>query len=504
MKSFKIEETRLISKIIDNTFNKLVIIGKNGSGKTTFSEKIIASLDSKGIKSYFIKADLNLDKELKNAKDNNLQKLGLLLNELTNFRYEIETKELDNFFKENESFFEFCKKSDSSLSKIQKWMDDNFIDKRIKIADNDSDLKSVKVNKPKIINSNIFELNYNKKINMGSVFNSLTEDAGSGQYFYTILQLINKVLEFYSETREKSLYLIIDEPEKFCHPELIIKIANSLKSINNKIVKVICISHSSLFVNNFINNLDELILLENFNNFFQYSDSLFIENTKDILQKMLEISNKFKTNKNLKNKSLILDKLVQIYKIGINDWFNNWPIKNDFINSLFYEKIILCEGLNDEYFLNCLSLKTNIFILKSFGKFEIPFLKSVLSSFDKKIYVVYDSDINNKNDSKSQERNQFWNEINNILKEKCNINEKNSYGFNYNLESAIEIDLDKDLKNYIPRMNLFINNQKSLSRKMKKIQSILLKSINDFFKSFNEDNIELSDDFNLTKNLELD
>jgi len=52
-------------------------------------------------------------------------------------------------------------------------------------------------------------------------------------------------------------------------------------------------------------------------------------------------------------------------------------------------------------------LKTNIFILKSFGKFEIPFLKSVLSSFDKKIYVVYDSDINNKNDSKSQERNQF-------------------------------------------------------------------------------------------------
>jgi|GEM_PF-1839886 len=198
-------------------------------------------------------------------------------------------------------------------------MDDNFIDKRIKIADNDSDLKSVKVNKPKIINSNIFELNYNKKINMGSVFNSLTEDAGSGQYFYTILQLINKVLEFYSETREKSLYLIIDEPEKFCHPELIIKIANSLKSINNKIVKVICISHSSLFVNNFINNLDELILLENFNNFFQYSDSLFIENTKDILQKMLEISNKFKTNKNLKNKSLILDELVQIYKIGIND-----------------------------------------------------------------------------------------------------------------------------------------------------------------------------------------
>jgi len=120
MKSFKIEETSLISKIIDNTFNKLVIIGKNGSGKTTFSEKIIASLDSKGIKSYFIKADLNLDKELKNAKDNNLQKLGLLLNELTNFRYEIETKELDNFFKENESFFEFCKKSDSSLSKIQK------------------------------------------------------------------------------------------------------------------------------------------------------------------------------------------------------------------------------------------------------------------------------------------------------------------------------------------------------------------------------------------------
>gem|GEM_PF-2354172 len=60
------------------------------------------------------------------------------------------------------------------------------------------------------------------------------------------------------------------------------------------------------------------------------------------------------------------------------------------------------------------------------------------------------------------------------------------------------------MKNYIPRMNLFINNQKSLSRKMKKIQSILLKSINDFFKSFNEDNIELSDDFNLTKNLELD
>lgn len=502
MKNFKIDEKDLVNKILDDIFTKLVIIGKNGSGKTTFSEKIIKILDSKGIKSYFIKADLNLDKELKNAKDNNLQKLGLLLNELTNFRYEIEKEELNKFFEKNERFFEFCKKSEFSLTKIQEWMHNNFIDKKMVIDGTDSDLKAVNVSTPKLISSNIFEVNYYKKINMGSAFNSLTEDAGSGQYFYVILQLINKVLEFYSETREKSLYLIIDEPEKFCHPELIIKIANSLKSINNKIIKVICISHSNLFVNNFINNLDELVLLKNFNDFFQYKNSLFIENTKDISQKIIEISTKIKVDKNFKTKSLVLEKLVQIYKMGINEWFNNWPIKNDFINALFYEKIILCEGLNDEYFLNCLSLQTNIFILKSFGKFEIPFLKSILSSFNKKIYVVYDSDINSKNDSANKKRNQFWNEINNILKKECDINEKNSYAFDYNLESAIEINLDKELKNYVSRMNLFINNQEKLnSKKMKKIQTVLLESINDFFKNFNEDNVNLNDNLNLTEDL---
>lgn len=484
MDSFKIDENNLIDKISEINFNKLVIIGKNGVGKTTFVQKIIEKLESRSIKSYFIKADLNIDKELKNAKDTNLQKISLLLNELTNFVYKIKEDDLSKYFQENQSFKEFCKKSELNLTKVQEWMDNNFIDKTLQLDETDSDLKLINVNKPKLVNNNIFELNYHQKINMGSVFNSISDEAGTGQYFYTLLKLINEILEFCSETKENYLYLIIDEPENLCHPELIIKIAKSLKSINNTIIKVICISHSNVFVNNFIENLNELVLMENRHEFLQYHEDLFLLKTRTIFDKIQKIFNDFKSSNNnkIKDHSISLNQLKDIYMQGLNSWFYNWSIKNDFINALFYNKIIICEGLNDEYFLNSLFLKTNIFILKSFGKFEIIFLLTLLKLFNKKIYTVYDSDISSSEIKKNNEWNSFWTQINALLSNECLLNDFNSLQFKPNLE--YELNLDKDKKQYMTRMNLFIKSNllsKSEISKIINLQSNLKINIEKFF-----------------------
>ncbi len=202
MDNFKIDENELINKISDVNFDKLVLIGKNGVGKTTFIQTITEKLKSKSINSYLIKADLNIEKELKNAKDNNLQKISLLLNELTNFIYKINKDELSKYFKDNQSFKEFCEKNELKLTKVQEWMDNNIINKRLQLNETDSDLKLVNINKPKIVINDIFELNYHKKINMGNIFSSISEDAGSGQYFYTILKLINKILDFVQKLKE--------------------------------------------------------------------------------------------------------------------------------------------------------------------------------------------------------------------------------------------------------------------------------------------------------------
>ncbi len=44
MLSFKLKEEELIEKIINPNFTKLVIIGKNGVGKTTFLQNIIKKI----------------------------------------------------------------------------------------------------------------------------------------------------------------------------------------------------------------------------------------------------------------------------------------------------------------------------------------------------------------------------------------------------------------------------------------------------------------------------
>lgn len=454
MESFKLKEEELIKKIINPNFTKLVIIGKNGVGKTTFLQNIIKKIEEEGFKTYFIKADVSIDKELKNQKDNNLQKLGLLLNDLTNFVYRIEIEKIMSYFKSDEDFNKFVEESNLSIDSVEKWIKINISNNKLIINENDSDLKNIDIAIPNRVSSNIFELNFYQKLPMGSMFKSISEKAGTGQYFYTILVLVNKILEFCSLNKEKPYYLIIDEPENLCHPELIIKIAKSIKKINNNIIKIICVSHSNIFVNNLIDKLDELILMEDFdkknlsNNFLQYNEKIFLNNANVIFNNMSEIASDFKKDKNkyLKDKSIILEKLIDIYSKGFNNWFKTWPLRHDFINALFYKNIILCEGLNDEYFLNYLSLETNIFILKSFGKFEIPFLKLVLFLFNKKIYVVYDNDISRKNDNETQKRNNFWIAINSIVENNYSICKENSYSFDFNLEYAIKIDLNNNLK----------------------------------------------------------
>lgn len=113
---FSIKKENLINKIQKDKFNRLVIIGKNGVGKTEFLKEIINNSD---FKTYFIEADLDMSKEIKNNKDSNFNKINSLLNELTNFSFEINEKKLFSYLKNEKNFNEFCELSDRNIKNVE-------------------------------------------------------------------------------------------------------------------------------------------------------------------------------------------------------------------------------------------------------------------------------------------------------------------------------------------------------------------------------------------------
>jgi len=509
MQGFKIDKDELINKITEPDFTKIVFIGQNGVGKTNFLTKIKENLESKGYKTHFISADISMDKEIKNIKDSNLQKMGKeFLNELTNFVFEIEENQLKEFLKNYDDFTNFLEKSNSSINSVWNWLSNSVSTsgekkQQLIINKDDKNLKPINIKMPdKPLDGNLFEINFNKKMSLGEVFKEIDNSSrpGTGEYFYTLLMLANEILEFSSSVVNKPYYLIIDEPENLCHPELIIKIAKAINKLNNKKIKIVCASHSSIFVNNLIDTLDDLVLIEksdDYNNFLQYNEEIFLTQVEsNINNQLLDLINKFKneikkdninskTIQYISNHLVSLNKLMEIYskeKGGFNKWFKNWPLKNDFINALFYKNLILCEGNNDEYFLNSLLLESNIFIFRSFGKFEIPFLKLVFLLFNKNMYIVYDTDITlkeTKDDIKIN--NEFWESINKII-ESSFINSKITYyKFPHCLETVLNIKTEN--KNYMSRLDLLDETNENIL----KVKKELRESINMFFE-YNETN----------------
>lgn len=115
--------------------------------------------------------------------------------------------------------------------------------------------------------------------------------------------------------------------------------------------------------------------------------------------------------------------------------------KYDFFNALFAKKIIICEGLNDEIFLNWLGNNSKFddySIFKTFGKGIMPVFLEIFKQVSKNVICIFDKD--NENDNTHKVLNQYL--VENSV--------KNSLIFNKNLESELAYKGEKyDFLNFI-------------------------------------------------------
>lgn len=152
---------------------------------------------------------------------------------------------------------------------------------------------------------------------------NFSKNFSSGTTNYSYFKLIVHFLELEQKQikDDKTFHLFIDEPEIFCHPELINKVASEIYKIS-KIINVTIATHSPVLLN-------KIVQLKNYD-----SD----KNTQ------VDIKYFFKTEKGVFNDP----KDIHLFNLnGLNP--REWEKLTE---SLFSTNIILYEGINDFLFLH--------------------------------------------------------------------------------------------------------------------------------------------------------
>ena len=187
------------------------------------------------------------------------------------------------------------------------------------------------------------------------------EKVSSGSSSYSLLKLVFNFLVFINKNNNikreiKNYRILIDEPEKFCHPELIHKIADLIYELSKKFDMTIS-THSNILLER-IFKIDK----EKKTKYFYFSK------TKD------EINNTYIYN--------------DCYELKLPEELTKWHPREVSltIKSIFSTNIILHEGPADEIYLNSLleSEKTDKYItfLDCYGKSGIAKIVKILDNLN--------------------------------------------------------------------------------------------------------------------------
>lgn len=345
-----------------------IFIGPNGTHKTKLLTNIFKN--KKEIKNnnvLFIGAEIILNKDLELGREESVMEFQKFLENfyLYELKYEkLEKNKWQNFKKNKE-------KLNSEISSLFGDSDDNVIKAMkcvIKITE-----EIPKFNKIKFVELNRYG-GWRIKETIG----------GTGQRFYTFLKLVLIFCRLSKENNAENTYLLIDEPEKFCHPSLILEISYLLKEISKKI-NLYIVSHSALFINNFIDK-------ENRNDVELFRALSMKELDENELLKYRKKNNKFFQ----KIKLSILQGKKELL---------NYPIFSfNVYESLFAKKIILVEGVADEMTIKMLineikinKREKNVFIFKTLGKKAMRWcIKWLINNKINDFFVIFDQDTKNE------------------------------------------------------------------------------------------------------------
>lgn len=376
-----------------------IYIGPNGYGKT---KKLNAKYESMKSSSIFLKSEILLTNELKPL--NNSTSTEYFLDELFN------NNNLNNA--KIQLLEEGRKSVDSKKEKIKK-----IVDNILKL--NESATKS-----------NLIE--FENKLSLKEMFTvdiKILDLIGSGQ---KMLLLLDLVLDFDKDN------IFLDEPEKYMQPNLLKILACKLNNLLKSGKNIFIVTHSPKLLSFLDLKIDDIEIMNEKQKEdekewptkkidLQMAINLLI-NDKSIKERIIEskeINSKTKSYYNLK----LIEKNI----------INNH--KYDFFNALFAKKIIICEGLNDEIFLNWLGNNSKFddySIFKTFGKGIMPVFLEIFKQVSKNVICIFDKD--NENDNTHKVLNQYL--VENSV--------KNSLIFNKNLESELAYKGEKyDFLNFI-------------------------------------------------------
>ena len=204
---------------------------------------------------------------------------------------------------------------------------------------------------------------------------------GSGETFLGQLLLIEQMIGKGNKNPIKCL--MIDEPETFLHQTIYPTIIGILKRLSEK-MRVIVSTHSPEFLDLYIDNLDEIILVTNGKLNPIFSDQSLIERILE--QSLYDVSN---PNMDKQTKKIIT---------LLPQYFDQF-MKPVIIRTMFSKIIVLGEGVAEDTLFSCVQKRnqneeflnyTSFFTV--LGKYLMPAYLDIFKLLDLKTIVLFDAD----------------------------------------------------------------------------------------------------------------
>ncbi|QED25160.1 ATP-dependent nuclease [Spiroplasma citri] len=417
--------------------NLEIYVGINGTGKSTEIKK---KYEEKILDAIFI------DSEFKNSDEYKVAKNGAVLSEI--FVNKIFNKDINTII-------------DNLKSEIDKNIKENFIN----IEEYFEEINAINDSS---FNKNLFP--YKSNDNKEFILNFLTNqtkidgDWGSGQKRLFFLKMLEDI---------DANNIFIDEPELYCHPNLIKTISQIIFTLLEKGKNVYITTHSP--------KLLQYLVQKNFNffeniTFFNKKNKFFENNInmKNINIKIENILKDFIIKFHITDELLTSDGTFKYYK-NDNFWnFINTYTYINFFECLFSDNIFLVEGKNDKIFLEYFIKENNLSnkdysICDCDGKYNMPIFYEIFKKINKNVFIIFDKDKNNTKNI----------EIHNLINEHLDKNnENNKFYFNFNIEKDLGYKENKsDIVKFISFLETGNINDNKFKIKDKIISFFNLKNI---------------------------
>jgi len=423
--------------------NLEILIGTNKTGKTTFLKKQEKKLKDSNTVTLLLGVGQDIEKFIKteangsgsNKKYTPIPDIIKFINKFNKIELSNQKIELDDYYKNilTEAKNKYLKFEETLNNEV----DNIFFEDSIKSLFSTD------------INNEDFDprLNDIDFIKWSPIDQKDIEKYSSGTTVYSYFKLLLHLLKLSNNENDNKndFHLFIDEPETFCHPELIDKIASDIYEISN-IINVSVATHSPIFLNRIIQLKKSKLEIK----YFFIQDDIKDGNYKEHIN--IKIFNE--ETKKLNSREWL--KLVQclfstniVFIEGLNDFLFLYDIfyeyqKNDFKDK--YITIIDCESRT--------SIEKMAKIILSLG------IDSKL-----KILIFYDLDLVNSKgvgeSANSFEQDTYYSRDNGKLVYKEEINIDSSF-----IKSIIQKpNLESELFEFQEKDNFKKNDNKIISKK---------------------------------------